>query len=322
MGGEEKKLSFENFPYTASSKTYCYTRQVADSACTSTAYLHGIKATGSTLGLSAEASYADCEDSMDPKKRSESIGKWAQDAGKSAGIVTTTRVTHASPAGLYAGSSSRYWEDDYEIKYDKCDPDLIDDITEQLVHGEVGKNLKVIFGGGSRQWINATQTLHNTRGYRTDGKDLLEEWKQMSGTRTYVDNRAGLMALDPTKPDQVLGLFHASHCPYNLNTIRDNQQEIYPTLQEMTEKAIDILSQNENGYFLFVEGGRIDHGHHETRAKYAIDETVEFAKAIEAAVNKVNISETLIVVSADHSHAMTLSGYAVSLSPLCFHRSH
>jgi alkaline phosphatase len=317
MGGEEKKLSFEEFPFTASSKTYCVNKQVADSACTSTAYLHGKKATGSTVGLNAKATHRNCFDTMDPEKRSDSIGKWAQDAGKSAGLVTTTRVTHASPAGLYAGSASRYWEDDYNIRSDKCDPDLIDDITEQLVHGEVGKKLKVIFGGGSREFINDTKRLHNARGYRTDGKNLLEDWKLMSETRTYVDDRESLLNLDPTKVNQVLGLFHASHCPYNLNVIRDNQQEIYPSLLEMTEKAIDIMSQNEEGYFLFVEGGRIDHGHHETRAKYAIDETVEFAKAIEAAVKKVNTSETLIVVSADHSHAMTIAGYAVSLSPLC-----
>ena len=257
-----------------------------------------------------------CFDSMDPNKHSESIASWAMKEGKDAGLVTTTRVTHASPAGVYASISYRHWEDDYNVRRDGCDPDILDDITEQLVYGEVGKKLKVVFGCGSRQFINDTQTIHNTKGYRNDGKNLLEDWKQMSPARTYVDDKKSLLELDPTKSDQVLGLFSAGHCPYNLNVIRDNQKEIIPSLQEMTEKAIDILSQNEKGFFLFVEGGRIDHGHHETRAKYAIDETVEFSKAIEAALKKVNINETLIVVSADHSHAMTMSGYSVSLSLL------
>lgn len=306
-------MFFEDFPFTANSKTYCVNKQVSDSACTATAYLHGKKAMGSTIGLNAKATRKNCLDSMDPDKRSESIASWAMKAGKDAGVVTTTRVTHASPAGMYASIAYRHWEDDYSITADKCDAEYVDDITEQLVHGETGKKLKVVFGCGARHFVNASEYIHGSRGYRTDGKDLLEEWKQMDPSRTFVNDREQLMNLDPKNVDQVLGLFDWSHCPYNLNVERDNLQAIKPSLKDMTEKAIDILSENENGYFLFVEGGRIDHGHHETRAKYAVDETVEFSKAIEAALKKVNISETLVVVSADHSHVMTIAGYAVSL---------
>jgi alkaline phosphatase len=313
MGGEEKKLFFENFPYTANSKTYCVDKQVADSACTATAYLHGLKAMGSTIGLNAKATRKNCLDTMDPEKRTESIASWAMKAGKDAGLVTTTRVTHASPAGVYAHTAYRHWENDGEISYDKCDPEVVDDITEQLVHGEVGKNLKVIFGCGSRQFINQTLNEHGGRGYRSDGKNLLDEWKQMKSTRTYVNNRDELMNLNPANVDQVLGLFDSTHCTYNLNVQRDGLQSEKPSLKEMTEKAIDILSQNPEGYFLFVEGGRIDHGHHETRAKYALDEAAEFSKAIEAAINKVNTEETLVVVTADHGHVMTIAGYAVRI---------
>lgn len=260
-------MFFEDFPFTANSKTYCVNKQVSDSACTATAYLHGKKAMGSTIGLNAKATRKNCLDSMDPEKRSESIASWAIKAGKSAGLVTTTRVTHASPAGVYANIAYRHWEDDYSITADKCDAEYVDDITEQLVHGETGKKLKVVFGCGSRQFVNASEAIHGSSGYRTDGKNLLDEWKQMDATRTYVDDRHSLLNLDPTKVDQVLGLFDWSHCPYNLNVQRDSLQETKPSLTEMTEKAIDILSQNNEGFFLFVEGGRIDHGHHETRAK-------------------------------------------------------
>lgn len=312
MGGEEKKLSFEDFPFTAKSKTYCVNKQVSDSACTATAYLSGVKAMGSTIGLNAKATRKNCLDSMDPEKRTESIASWAMKAGKDAGLVTTTRVTHASPAGVYAHIAYRYWENDVDITSDKCDPDYIDDITEQLVHGEVGRNLRVVLGCGSRHFLNTTSSEHGGRGYRSDGRNLIEEWKQMNSSRVYVNNREDLMNIDPTKVDKLLGLFDNSHCTYNLNVQRDGLQDEKPSLKDMTEKAIDVLSQNPEGFFLFVEGGRIDHGHHETRAKYALDETVEFSKAIEAALSKVNTEETLIIVTADHSHVMTIAGYAVN----------
>jgi alkaline phosphatase len=73
IGGDEKKMFFEDFPFTANSKTYCVNKQVSDSACTATAYLHGKKAMGSTIGLNAKATRRNCLDSMDPEKRSESI---------------------------------------------------------------------------------------------------------------------------------------------------------------------------------------------------------------------------------------------------------
>ncbi|KAF2886528.1 hypothetical protein ILUMI_19648, partial [Ignelater luminosus] len=77
----------------------------------------------------------------------------------------------------------------------------------------------------------------------------------------------------------------------------------------MTEKAIKLLSHGENGYFLFVEGGRIDHAHHSTKARKALNETVEFHKAIQVAVGMTNPEDTLIVVTSDHAHTMSLNGY-------------
>jgi len=82
-----------------------------------------------------------------------------------------------------------------------------------------------------------------------------------------------------------------------------------PTLAEMTKKAIEILKKEENGFFLFVEGGLIDAAHHRTVARLALDETVELSKAVQQAVDMTSEDDTLIVVTSDHSHTMTINGY-------------
>lgn len=87
-----------------------------------------------------------------------------------------------------------------------------------------------------------------------------------------------------------------------------------PSLLEMTAKALEVLKMNEKGFVLLVEGGRIDHAHHETRARHALHETAEFEKAVEYVRNNTNEDETLMVVTADHSHVLTVGGYPVSIS--------
>jgi alkaline phosphatase len=82
-----------------------------------------------------------------------------------------------------------------------------------------------------------------------------------------------------------------------------------PSLSEMTSKAIEILSLNKKGYFLMVEGGRIDHAHHYGNAYRALADTVELSNAVRTALGKVNLAETLVVVTADHSHTLTMMGY-------------
>lgn len=168
----------------------------------------------------------------------------------------------------------------------------------------------MILGGGSRHLIPPSVVEHGYEGWRTDGKNLINEWLEKNPNRVYVNNRTRLMEIDTESFDgELLGLFHRSHMNFNLDTIRLNRQEINPTLTEMTQIAIDLLSKDEDGYFLLVESGRIDHGHHGTQARLAIDEMVEFDKAIRAALEKVNLEETLVIVTADHSHVFTYNGY-------------
>ena len=104
----------------------------------------------------------------------------------------------------------------------------------------------------------------------------------------------------------MMGLFATSHIPFHV----DADNETIPSLAEMVDKAIDVLEAQNRGYFLFVEGGRIDHAHHDTEAVRALDETIEFHKAIDLARKRTSESDTLIVVTSDHSHTMSVAGYS------------
>ncbi|KAG8246895.1 hypothetical protein J6590_074298 [Homalodisca vitripennis] len=106
--GENTFLSFEKFPYTGLAKTYCADSQVADSACSATAYLTGVKGNIYTVGVTSSVGYMDWRNMKNESYHTTSILKWAQDAGKGTGIVSTCRITDASPAGTYAHSAYRY----------------------------------------------------------------------------------------------------------------------------------------------------------------------------------------------------------------------
>lgn len=82
-----------------------------------------------------------------------------------------------------------------------------------------------------------------------------------------------------------------------------------PTLAELTEIAIRALSRNEKGFFLFVEGGRIDHAHHDNYARLALDETIELSNAVARAAELLSDEDSLIVVTSDHAHVMSFNGY-------------
>ncbi|XP_062540299.1 alkaline phosphatase-like [Armigeres subalbatus] len=316
LGDESTELSFEKFPYVGLSKTYCANVQVADSACTATAYLAGVKANYGTIGLSAAAPLGDCLAQNNTDHHVQSIAKWAQDYGMATGFVTNTQVTNASPAGVYANVANRNWENDAAVRQDGFDPNICSDIATQLIHGEVGRHLKVIMGGGRREFYPNTSTdVEGIPGRRTDGNDLIKHWlhhkrsHHSGGERAalYVQNRDELLEVGEDT-EHLLGLFDANHLPYHI----DADAKVIPTLEEMVGKALDVLERDSNhrGYFLFVEGGRIDHGHHYTQPVRAFDETVEFAKAIELARRRTSLEDTLIVVTADHSHTMTMSGYS------------
>jgi alkaline phosphatase len=109
-------------------------------------------------------------------------------------------------------------------------------------------------------------------------------------------------------------LFDSSHMEYTVDRLSDTAGE--PSLSEMTAKAIQVLAKNPKGYYLNVEAGRIDHAHHATNPNRALTDTIELAEAVKAAVEMVDLSETLIIVTADHSHVFTIAGYPVRGNPI------
>lgn len=166
---------------------------------------------------------------------------------------------------------------------------------------------KVIFGGGRRKFTPNTLTdpVSNKKGDRIDGRNLIDEWKTKmengKARHKYITTREELLNLNSNDYDHVLGLFNFDHMEFesDRNKTGPNAE---PSIVEMTEKAIQILRKNPNGYFLLVEGGKIDHAHHNTNARRALDDFVVFDDSIGKAIEMVSLDDTLVVVSADHSH--------------------
>ena len=144
-------------------------------------------------------------------------------------------------------------------------------------------------------------------GLRTDGRNLIAEWRSRRANAAYVLNTRELAAVDPATTQRLLGLFQGSHMSFHAD--RDTGPEGEPSLAQMTAKAIAILSRREAGFVLVVEGGRIDHAHHVNNAYRALTDTIAFSDAVQTAVDLTDPSNTLIVATADHSHTLTMSGY-------------
>ncbi|XP_053648046.1 alkaline phosphatase-like [Cherax quadricarinatus] len=308
--GEEGYLAWERFPHTALLKVYTLNEQIPDSAATATAFFTGSKANQYTLGLDSTVFKNQCVKSLNPCRWQTSILDWAQKAGKHTGFVTTTRVTHATPAALYAHSPNRDWE---------CDTKLgklghgCRDIAKQLVENAPGKDVKVILGGGRFPLGASTGIPDKLNCVRGDHRNLTHEWlmhKRAFGYKAeYVQNKQHLMSIDTDKTDNLIGLFSDTNMDYEID--RDKGPSGQPSLANMTSVAIKILSKNRHkGFFLMVEGGRIDHAMHETQPLRAFEEIVAFEDALNTALSMVDLSETLVIVTADHSHVMTINGYA------------
>ncbi|NXW91421.1 PPBI phosphatase, partial [Alopecoenas beccarii] len=293
--GEESVLAMETFPHMALAKvsgaalggvanlplletplvpacfqTYTIDRQVPDSAGTGTAYLCGVKANAKTLGLSGAAVYGKCRTTFGNEV--DSILHRARLAGKSVGIVTTTRVQHASPGAAYAHSASRSWYADTNMPKEAL-RDGCKDIAYQLVHNT---DINVILGGG-RMYMTPRKTPDpeypddpSQNGIRKDGLDLIAEWLSAKQGARYVWDKKGLDAVE--------------------------------------DDSVSHLMAGRGDGRVPRAGGRIDHGHHSGRAKQALMEAVMLDRAVARAGELTSPADTLTVVTADHSHVFTFGG--------------
>src|SRR5450830_1410588 len=289
--GEDGSLTIDTLPESAFVKTYSADAQVTDSAPSMSAYMTGVKMNNEVISMSPDTSaynktsfadYVSGADSTCPTSGNGSsvptLLEIAKSKGLATGVVTTTRITHATPAATYSHI---------------CHRDGENAIAAQMVPG----------GGGLRHF----QPKSSTGSSRSDSRDLVAEMKKAG--YSFAGSRTEFNALPAS--GKLLGLFTSSHMSYDLD--RDSSKE--PSLAEMTTRAIDQLKSNPTGMFLMVEGGRIDHALHETTARKALQDTVAFDNAIKAAIDKMQaldpgLKNTLIVVTADHDHTLVLNGYA------------
>ena len=312
--GEENLLSFEKLPVLALSKTYNTDAQVPDSAGTMTAMVSGVKTKAGVLGLSDLSRIGDA--STVAASRVPTLFEEAEQRGLATGIVTTTRVTHATPGACYAHVPERDWESDADLP-SAARASGVPDIARQLVEFEAGDGIEVVLGGGRAQFLPATQPDPEEPGQlgaRRDGRDLLAEWRKRNPRGAFVWSRAQLEALDLAQTPRLLGLFEPSHMEFEHDRPADRGGE--PSLTEMTTAALRVLSRSPRGFVLMVEGGRIDHAHHANNAFRALGETIELARAVEAALALTEREETLVIVTVDHGYIFTLAGYPKRGNPI------
>ncbi len=312
--GEENLLAFERLPHVALAKVYETDQQTPDSAGTMTALVTGAKTRAGVLSVDSTVSRGDAAGVEGHRLRT--LFEEAEQRGLSTGIVTTTTVTHATPAACYAHSPERRWESDALLS-EEARRQGFPDIARQLVEFPLGDGLEVVLGGGRNHFLpqgSADPEFPLLGGRRRDGRDLSAEWTARSPRARYVWNRAQFEAIVAADTDHLLGLFEPEHMHFETDRAQDPAGE--PSLSEMTAKAIEIVSRNPRGYVLMVEGGRIDHGHHRSNAYRALTETIEFSNAVRTALEATNPQQTLVVVTADHGHVFTIGGYPIRGNPI------
>lgn len=305
--GEAGSITIDTLPESAFVRTYSEDGQVTDSAPSMAAYMTGVKMKNEVISMSAgtNAYRPDGSQFVDASGNSTceagngkavpTLLELMKAKGYATGVVSTTRITHATPATTYSHVCNRNGENT---------------IAAQMVpngagfNAALGNGIDVVLGGGLRHFLPSTVS----GGRRTDSRNLVEEMK--AAGYTYATNTGELLAAS-NATNKLLGLFHSSDMSYEL----DRNPIAEPSLSEMTGKAIDILSQRDKGFFLMVEGGRIDHALHASNAKRALVDGIAFDNAIKLALQKMEtvdpgLKNTLVVVTADHDHTLVINGYA------------
>ncbi len=259
--GKERYFNFETAPYVGISKTYSANTLVPDSAAAGTALATGFKTNNAWISITPDG------------RKVKTLLESAKELGKSTGLITTVTITHATPAAFGAHTTAR------------------DELPIADQYAEF-KTADIYMGGGLAYFLPQSDPISK----RKDNRNLIEEFQKAG-----YEFVSTLEELEKAKAPngKLLGLFSLEYLPYYMD--REYLKKRVPSLAEMTKKALEILSRNPKGFFVMIEGGKIDWANHVHDAGCAAWEIFEFDEAVKVALDFLRENpDTLIVITADH----------------------
>lgn len=234
-------------------QTFAADSRITDSASSATAFASGVKTYNGAIGMNVD------------RQPVPTVLELAEQKGYNTGLISTARITHATPAAFSAHVVNRGQEQD---------------IADQ----QIRQGIEVLLGGGRQFYVGPHQG-----GVRTDSTDITE-----GSGYTVVANRAELMAQSGLP---VLGLFNHSHMSYEI----DRSRTVEPSLADMTTWALDQLESAGDPFFIMIEAGRVDHAGHGNDAPAFLHDMLAFDEAAAAALEfAARNGETLVVITSDH----------------------
>lgn len=294
----KSQLVMNTFEVAGINTTYCADTLITDSAAAATALASGVKTNKGVIGKDVNGNNV------------KTLTEEARDHGMKTGLITTTRLTHATPAAFAAHNVFR-------------------DNENEIADDFLNSGVDFFAGGGIRHFIPASMTIENAdalgktiKSKRKDEKDLLKGFED-KGYATFIGMKGAkaFRSADFSKQGKVFAAFTYTHMPYEVE--RMNQYKDVPSIAEMTKAGIDVLEQGDKGFFLMVEGGRIDHAAHANDPTGLIWDTIAFDDAIKTAYEffQNHKDQTLIVVVGDHETGgmglgMDSMGYKLNMAAL------
>lgn len=239
--------------------------RVTDSASSATAYACAVKTLNGRIAIDSKGESV------------ETVLEMAERAGYATGLISTARITHATPAAFSSHVISRNME-------------------AEIASQQITKGIELFLGGGKGYY-----TPTEDGGWRTDGRNVLEEAVSQGYAR--VDNKQALMNADSLP---LIGLFTDSHMAYEI----DRDPNVEPSLADMTTKALELLSESGKPFFIMIEAGRIDHAGHGNDPAAHLRDVLAYDEAWEAAIDFASADgSTLVVGTSDHeTGGLTLGG--------------
>ncbi len=291
-------LTMNTFEVAGLTATYAANTLITDSAAAATALATGVKTNKGYVGVSPRG------------KALITLTEAARDKGLATGIITTTRLTHATPASFTAHNLSRSNENDIAMDLFNC-------------------NVDFMAGGGIRHFLpkdhlpRETDITHRPiKGRRKDGVNLVQAFMD-KGYAAFVGKKgaAAFKTTDFTRVPRAFIALTQGHLPFEID--RQNAFPQAPSLADLTRAGIQSLSLDPDGFFVMVEGGRIDHACHINDPVGTIHDVLALDRAVAQALEfaRAHPDDTLILVVGDHETGglglgMDTLGYRLNMAAL------